>query len=521
LLNRGWWPALLVVGACAAERDRGELSTCLTWDGEVAAALLDRCGDCHGGPDPAAGYDLTSYLGALGPGSGGGPNAVAGDAGSALLAAIAPGEADELHAPHTDLFPLVERWVVECELSLRDSRIHGGGILDPASGEFHGRVLRELRYDFDGCSRCHGEDFSGGAAGSSCNGCHPSGPTACVTCHGDLPASGAHAAHAADDGPLAGGTPCSTCHVVPESWEEPGHILTADGELDPPPAEVIFSAIAGAGAAYDPATAVCSGVYCHGDTLADTAGSLTRPTWTAVGQGQAACGTCHGNPPASHADDRCYACHRPVAGPEGIARPALHVDGALQVGEGCTDCHGGSVAGAAPPRDLAGGISTDLVTVGAHIGHVTGATRLRGPIPCGDCHLMPATVSSPGHIDTPGPAEVFPAQTAGQSLAFAAGSVPQFSRETATCSDVYCHGGGTRQAGDAASGMRREPVWTLVSAGEASCGACHGIPPVDGVHDPGLGLTDCAGCHPQTVDASGNILVTGGESKHIDGTVDF
>jgi hypothetical protein len=34
-------------------------------------------------------------------------------------------------------------------------------------------------------------------------------------------------------------------------------------------------------------------------------------------------------------------------------------------------------------------------------------------------------------------------------------------------------------------------------------------------------LTSCVGCHPGTVDAFGNILVTNGTSEHINGTVDL
>jgi predicted CxxxxCH...CXXCH cytochrome family protein len=405
----------------------------------------------------------------------------------------------------------------------RCDTLHACGIQDVDSPDFHGRLVRDLGWDFATCADCHGEDFSGGPAEVSCNGCHEGGPTACTTCHGDAPTSGAHTAHVRG-GELERTFECATCHRAPARWDDAGHIFSVDGTVDDSPAEVRFAAIAGSRARYDATTTACSGISCHGADLNDDAATLTEPTWRA-GQGQAACGTCHGEKPASHADDRCASCHAPVAAADGgFTQPALHVDGTLQVGRECSDCHGGGAAGAAPPKDLAGETSPELVTIGAHAAHVTGEHRLRGPIPCGDCHLEPADVSSPGHIDSAGPAEVFPGGSAFSGLASAAGSSPTWDRATATCGDAYCHGGGTRQADDLAAGLRRTPSWTAVGIGEATCGACHGVPPDDGVHAANLALTDCATCHPQTVDAFGNIRVGPLEapiSEHIDGNVDF
>ena len=244
-------------------------------------------------------------------------------------------------------------------------------------------------------------------------------------------------------------------------------------------------------AAYDPATATCTAVYCHGDVLADPAATITRPTWRAGGD-QAACGTCHGDPPASHADDRCDVCH-----PGAVAR---HVDGALTVGDrdGCAGCHG-SAESPAPPRDLQGNLLTSAIGVGAHRRHLAGSARLRPPLACAECHAVPGEVGDPGHIDSAAPAEV--ALVEGGS----------WDREAATCA-TWCHG-------------EAEPVWTRVGQGEAACGTCHGVPPDDGVHATDLELGDCAGCHPATVNASGTILVTGPAgsetSQHMDGDVDL
>ena len=411
--------------------------------------------------------------------------------------------------------------------------IHPPGISDPDSDDFHGTLLRETAWDFARCAECHGEDFGGGAADSSCLTCHEEGPTACSTCHdADLLESGAHAAHVDESTPLF--EQCETCHLTPPSWDTPGHILV-DGEVDPAPAEVRLSGLAEATQpggeraeppTFDADTRTCSAVYCHGGTLDDPAALRPEPRWDG-GDGDAFCGSCHGTPPADHAQDECATCHSTVIAAGGtFVAPELHIDAIVQVGdEGaaeCTGCHG-STRGPAPPPDLTGGTDTSLVTVGAHRAHLEAPHRLRGPIACEDCHVVPATITAPGHIDSELPAEVFPGGAAFSGLAAAGGAAPSWDRETATCADVYCHGGGSLLAGDGAPGLVREPVWTLLSAGQASCGACHGIPPIDATHAPDLALGDCVDCHT-SVDAFGNILLTGPPtaplSEHMDGDID-
>lgn len=502
--------------SCARDRmlDRGE--PCVSWQDDIAAVLAGRCVACHGS---AAGYDLSSYAGVLGPGSDDVPNAIAGEPMSALLARLAPGTADEQHASFADLHPLIDTWVVECELSYRRSRVHAGGIMNPTDSEFHGRLLAAEGWKFDLCAECHGQDFSGGASGSACTSCHQRGPTDCTTCHGNGPTSGAHAAHTAVHD-------CAECHLEPEHYVDIGHILGPDGLVDPPPAEVVLGALAARGErdappSHDPATGRCSGVYCHGATLGDTRATDTAPTWT--GNGPAACNTCHGMAPSSHTDDRCAACHPTVVDATGAIRdPALHIDGAIAIGKGtgdCTDCHG-------PPPDLAGNTATSAITVGVHRSHVQATHRLRGPIPCSDCHHMPATIASSGHIDSAGPAEVFPGGGAFTGLAAQSGATPVWDRQSATCSDVYCHGGGTGAlASDGAPGLLRTPVWTAAAADQAACGTCHGAPPIDSAHTIDMTLADCHTCHTRTVNASGAILLHGPPgselSEHIDGTLDF
>jgi len=364
--------------------------------------------------------------------------------------------------------------------------VHPAGFPDPSSPAFHGRDLARRNWDFALCASCHGADFSGGKAKVSCLGCHREGPTACTTCHGAGPTSNAHTLHAANN------VACAECHRVPSRWDDDGHILH-DGVAITGPATVTFGALAAtthapadrAGApSWDGAT--CSNVYCHGDALHASGGSTTRPRWddpAPVGT----CDRCHANPPPSHARTDCASCH-PASAP--------HLDGVLQIGRttGCDGCHG-TAASPAPPVDLAGNTFTTAIGVGAHQAHLQASSRLSAPIACATCHAVPATVDAPGHVDSSLPAEVV------ASLGW--------DRSIQTCATASCHGPG-------------RPRWT--STGQVSCGSCHGIPPADASHTPDMPLTSCATCHPGTVDAFGNILITGlpigKTSEHINGVVD-
>ena len=374
------------------------------------------------------------------------------------------------------------------DLQLGRGAVHEAGVQDPTSEKFHGRLLSASGYDFAQCATCHGSDFSGGKAKKSCLGCHQEGPTACTTCHRG-PAGGAHAVHAS--GALLGRSfACSECHVQPASWDAAGHIRDARGVVDARPAEVQFGALAGAAARFDASTGGCAGVTCHGGQAV---------SWRAGTP--ATCGSCHGVPPASHADDRCSVCH---AGAGDDVRSPLHVDGVVQIGHGRTDCaacHGGVVdASGAPPPDLSGRFDRASLGVGAHVAHIK-AGRLSGPVACESCHVVPATLASPGHIDSAAPAEV-----SFGGLARARGAQPVWQRASATCAGVYCHGSVT-------------PSWSG-GPDEATCGTCHGVPPSDSSHVSTMTLRDCVTCHPRTVDGFGSILFNNGMSEHIDGTID-
>jgi predicted CxxxxCH...CXXCH cytochrome family protein len=355
------------------------------------------------------------------------------------------------------------------------SGVHPAGYADEKSQNFHAKDIPLRGYDLNLCAKCHGSDFAGGEAGVTCLKCHPQGPTACVTCHRDGPTSNAHVVHR-EVGKLA----CAECHVVPERWDAPGHVLGDD-----PPAEVTFGARANltlaAGDRKGPATyadGTCTNVYCHGAALHAGGGAATEPRWDAQ-TAPGGCTGCHAAPPPSHAQSACATCH-PASAP--------HIDGVVDIGaaSGCSGCHGDATS-PAPPNDLAGNIYTTALGVGAHRAHLAAPSHLRGPIACATCHLVPATVDAPGHIDSALPAEV------DASLGW--------DRTTATCATAWCHG-------------PARPVWTQ-SQGVA-CGSCHGVPPADAAHTPGMPLTTCASCHPRTMSPDGNLL----PGEHMDGDVD-
>jgi predicted CxxxxCH...CXXCH cytochrome family protein len=392
--------------------------------------------------------------------------------------------------------------------------VHPAGWADPSSASFHGKDLERRGWSFAVCQSCHGTDYKGSENAPSCFTCHTNGPTACDTCHANPPTTGAHTAH------LARGQQCSDCHVVPATWDAPGHILDENRQPIPPPARVTLGALANRDvtpprrtgpASY--AAGRCTSVYCHGGVLGDPAASDNQPLWTG-GPAEAACGTCHGRPPASHAQSECTMCHPTTVAADG-SLSSHHIDGVIDVGDGsgpCTGCHGNAQS-PAPPRGLHGEQLTTDLAVGAHRVHLVGGV-LRGPIACSECHLVPTAVGDPGHIDS-----ALPAALVFGPLATADGATPTWDRTTATCSRVYCHGGGNGLSAEPSPNRVPVPVWTSTTAQTAYCGACHGLPPSDSSHAPTLQLTDCATCHASTVGPFGNILVTNG--THINGVVDL
>ena len=61
-------------------------------------------------------------------------------------------------------------------------------------------------------------------------------------------------------------------------------------------------------------------------------------------------------------------------------------------------------------------------------------------------------------------------------------------------------------------GAKYAPMWTGGTS-EATCGSCHGLPPVG--HTPAP-LTGCTACHADVVNSSGTII---DKTKHINGKI--
>lgn len=148
--------------------------------------------------------------------------------------------------------------------------------------------------------------------------------------------SGAHLSHLQNT-PIRNALTCVDCHLCPDSSPQFGTLATSHGATP----------------SYDLPSATCSGVYCHGATIAagvnTTAGAAplvptnTTPIWTITDGTQAYCGACHGLPPATgqhpfHAylGRDCYVCHdglystRLDLGPPSV-NPALHVNANVEV----------------------------------------------------------------------------------------------------------------------------------------------------------------------------------------------
>jgi predicted CxxxxCH...CXXCH cytochrome family protein len=449
---------------------------------------------------------------------------VAGDINSPILVWLRE-QANADHQAVRDVEPLLQEWVMDCQLAYSDSQIHPAGWVNPADSEFHGKELRSSNWNFDGCAKCHGEDFTGGKANASCFACHRDGPQGCTTCHRDADRSGAHDLHLTTAPKTGHVLECSACHKVPTRFTDVGHVFLADGSPDPSPAEVTL----GAEAARDthperrlgPPTfdgVGCSNIYCHGDTLGDANASSRVFAWKATPT-TATCNRCHGLPPSTHGQRAaCVKCHQQtVDAANNIISRANHINGVVEIGAlgaTCESCHQSS-----PFRGLNGETDTASLPAGAHDLHLTGTPLYGGKMDCKACHRTPTVPVEPGHMDSDLPAELFAwAPDAGPGLAGARGANPSYDHATGTCSNTYCHGGGSAAMADTAPGIYRTPRWTDLGLNTVGCGNCHGVPPGDSHHNSTMRINSCVQCHAGTVDSFGHIITNAdGTSLHVNG----
>jgi predicted CxxxxCH...CXXCH cytochrome family protein len=178
----------------------------------------------------------------------------------------------------------------------------------------------------------------------------------------------------------------------------------------------------------------------------------------------------------------------------------------------CNICHG-SAANPAPPQDTRGDTATSSLGVGAHQSHVTTAHGLAQPFDCTACHVKPAEVTSPGHLDG---IVTVTGYTGPDPLLSAAVKDPGYSAPTAasaSCATSYCHG-----ATLASQGSNKTPLWTSVDGTQAACGTCHAVPPTTGLHQTHPGGLSCTLCHGDVADDVGTRIVT--PALHVNGAID-
>jgi predicted CxxxxCH...CXXCH cytochrome family protein len=206
-----------------------------------------------------------------------------------------------------------------------------GGAAQAACGTCHGLPPSDHVGTGSACVNCHAAVVDADRhivdAGKHANGTVDLGPgEGCTSCHGQPPATGAHIAHTQAVHELAAPVACGDCHAVPASVDAPGHLAAT------PQVEMTGVRATAGGATqpvWDPATGTCRNA-CHGSA---------QPGWNA-GAPAAACGSCHGIPPATEAHDPgltladCVRCHAATVEPGGaIQVGGNHINGVVDVQE--------------------------------------------------------------------------------------------------------------------------------------------------------------------------------------------
>jgi predicted CxxxxCH...CXXCH cytochrome family protein len=292
-------------------------------------------------------------------------------------------------------------------------------VMFPKATGRHQGYLRAHYYTLSACQACHGATYTGSpdvAVSCEQSGCHvdasgnPKSPETCNTCHGTFsapanltglplllsaappngvagdtsassPAVGAHQKHLVS-GATGKTVKCQECHVVPNSWSDPGHIsrptmiankntpMFVSSAVGTQVATVLFNdtlanLVTGNGSvvphpAFDPTTTKCANTYCHGNWMLlkssapvaargvykDTAtvmfGTSASPAWTG-GSAEGQCYSCHGlapgkYTPAGHTDyalSACSICHGDVTDGNGnILNRAKHMNGVIDLVNG-------------------------------------------------------------------------------------------------------------------------------------------------------------------------------------------
>jgi predicted CxxxxCH...CXXCH cytochrome family protein len=258
-----------------------------------------------------------------------------------------------------------------------------------------------------------------------------------------------------------------------------------------------------------PAVTLCFGMLlltlgCN-DQRAVSQLPVTHPTsWM-----EPAAANFHGAIAAQNGTVSCAKCHGDDfrGGRVGVSCADCHLASGA-----CIACHGGlDNESGAPPYGLHRETADTTIAVGAHTIHLSG-TSWSAAVTCQSCHLVPANMFEPSHLDVGGVLDSI-AEITWQG--FADGGGATWNRTARTCTGTYCHGhfnGGNTS---------NSPVWT--SPNQALCGSCHDV----GDHPATLGTTHevhvvanglvCADCHSEVVDSSLTIV---GPALHVNGVAD-
>lgn len=361
-----------------------------------------------------------------------------------------------------------------------------------------------------GCdaSRLPAPDGDASAAEPACTACH-GGPESVAppkALDGSTATTsrgvGAHRVHL-NASTTARAVACESCHVVPKTVYEVGHLDDEDGRATVTLSTSWLPALATGTAAgtWDRESNTCSNVACHGAGL-KSPGAHATPNWILVDGSQRSCGSCHGAPPAAPhpASTDCAGCHAETAGPNmTIIDLDKHINGKVEVvlsaTPTCAACHGAPPAAPHPADEdchtchaksvgpgkvlLAGGLHRNgSKPVDVHV--VTGAD-------CTACHGAPPTKNHPDMVKFPMVAqcELCHSKTVGPDKVLLEG------------------------------GLHRNAKKDVDDLQEQKCNTCHGAPPDLATHPK---MTQCGPCHANTVDGQNKLIVDG---KHVNGVVDM
>lgn len=219
------------------------------------------------------------------------------------------------------------------------------------------------------------------------------------------------------------------------------------------------------------------------------------------------CKSCHGSDyKGGVTGTSCLTCHTSSGGPQN-----------------CRLCHGGTSGHANPPKALNHSNSVSTLGVGVHVYHLD-STKYSADVECTECHLSlsPGGFNSPNHLgeNPDGIAEINFGPLSMTTLKGGTPPVPVWDRNTATCSNVYCHG-------DFDHGNNATPVWT--DPNSVVCGSCHGdpntgnpTPQINGVfeepHFSFFTAQTCYVCHGSVINPDGIIY---DKQLHVNGEINY